>query len=124
MGQRGGGVFFMLTFSQPAYSFIEPLHERVGTSLNLTLHFFPVLTLSLTCLPQNVRGEVTLQALWRKKENTEKQRAVMAVTSFYKIVFLTIPAAKLIPRIELKGKKNKKKHFQKHIANHIKLFVF
>lgn len=40
MGQRGGGVFFMLTFSQPAYSFIEPLHERVGTSQNLALLFF------------------------------------------------------------------------------------
>lgn len=40
MGQRGGGVFFMLTFSQPTYSFLEPLHEQVGTSLNLTLHFF------------------------------------------------------------------------------------
>lgn len=40
MGQRGGGVFFMLTFSQPAYSFIESLHERVRTSLNLALHLF------------------------------------------------------------------------------------
>lgn len=39
MGQRGGGVFFMLTFSQQAYSFIELLRERVGTSLNLTQHF-------------------------------------------------------------------------------------
>lgn len=45
VGHCGGGVFFMLTFSQQAYSFIEAFHEQVGTPLILTQQFFLFLTL-------------------------------------------------------------------------------
>lgn len=38
MGQHEGGVFFMLTVTQPAYSFIQPQRERVGSLLKLTLN--------------------------------------------------------------------------------------
>ena len=54
MGQRGGGVFFMLTFSQPAYSFIEPLHEREHRRISHCI--LSCFNLGLTCLPQTVRG--------------------------------------------------------------------
>lgn len=40
MGQRGGGVFFTLTFSQAADSLKEPVHVGVGTSLSFTMRFF------------------------------------------------------------------------------------
>lgn len=41
MGQHEGGVFFMLTVTQPAYSFIQPQRERAGSPPN----FFTGLTL-------------------------------------------------------------------------------
>lgn len=115
MGQRGGGVFFMLTFSQPAYSFIESSSRAGWNIAESHTAFLPVLTLVwLVYLKTSQRGHTRGSS--EGNRNSEKRCVATAVTSFTTLFSprLRYSVLNWFPQSNPKEKRRRRRSFKTH----------